>query len=412
MTPRTTRLRLLGTTFAAGALSLAGSMASADIIHADDVIIQFSLCVGNDCVNGESFGFDTLRLKENNLRLHFDDTSSSASFPRNDWRFTANDSSNGGSSYMAIEDVTGGRIPFRTVAGAPSHSLYIDAQGDVGMGTNNPVVEVHIADGDTPTVRLEQNGTSGWTPQTWDLAGNETNFFIRDVTNGSKLPFRIRPNAPTDSLTIEGTTGDIGVGVSLAAADMHIRRTTQSTTEPTLLIENTGTTANGNSAPNLQITDLDGRTGIAFNDGSVGDDLVMELRNQQDDFLISFAGTGANELTIKKNGRVLVGNGDLEVLNGNLEVSGNVVVGGTTLNVPDYVFAPDYDLMPLHEVEKFIIANSHLPNIPSAMEVSANGLNMTEMQISLLEKVEELTLYTLQQQKTIDALQAQVDALR
>jgi hypothetical protein len=52
---------------------------------------------------------------------------------------------------------------------------------------------------------LEQNGSSGFTPQTWDLAGNEANFFIRDVTNGSKLPFRIRPNTPGDALYLQVT---------------------------------------------------------------------------------------------------------------------------------------------------------------------------------------------------------------
>lgn len=61
---------------------------------------------------------------------------------------------------------------------------------------------MHTVDGDSPTLRLEQDGSSGFTPQTWDIAGNEANLFIRDVTNGSKLPFRIRPNAPTDSLDI------------------------------------------------------------------------------------------------------------------------------------------------------------------------------------------------------------------
>ena len=62
-------------------MAVVPSPSKADIQHLDDVIIGFSLCVGNDCVNGESFGFDTMRLKENNLRIHFDDTSTSASFP-------------------------------------------------------------------------------------------------------------------------------------------------------------------------------------------------------------------------------------------------------------------------------------------------------------------------------------------
>lgn len=201
-----------------------GAPAFADIQHLDDVIITFSQCVGNDCVNGESFGFDTIRLKENNLRLHFDDTSNSASFPRNDWRIVINDSSNGGASYFAIEDSTAGRQIFRVDAGAPANSLHVDSQGDVGLGTTNPVVELHVVDGDTPTMRLEQNGSSGFAPQTWDVAGNETNFFIRDVTNGSKLPFKIRPGAPNNSLYIN-TNGDVGLGTSSPQAKLHITGT-------------------------------------------------------------------------------------------------------------------------------------------------------------------------------------------
>lgn len=174
-----------------------------DQVFADDVIIDGSLCVGLDCVNGESFGFDTERLKENNVRLHFDDTSSSASFPANDWRIIINDSSNGGANYFAIEDATSGRVPFRVEAGAPSNALYVESDGDIGIKTANPVVDLHIVEGNTPTVRLEQDGSSGFTPQTWDVAGNEAGFFIRDATNGSTLPFRIRPGSPSNSLHIQ-----------------------------------------------------------------------------------------------------------------------------------------------------------------------------------------------------------------
>ena len=60
-----------------------------DVVTADDEIIQGSLCVGLDCVVNESFGFDTIRLKENNTRIKFDDTSTSAGFPNNDWQLTA-----------------------------------------------------------------------------------------------------------------------------------------------------------------------------------------------------------------------------------------------------------------------------------------------------------------------------------
>jgi hypothetical protein len=57
-----------------------------DIVHADDVIIDGSLCVGNDCYSGLDFGFDTIVLMENNLRIFFDDTSTIQNYPRNDWR--------------------------------------------------------------------------------------------------------------------------------------------------------------------------------------------------------------------------------------------------------------------------------------------------------------------------------------
>ncbi len=184
-----------------------------DVVHADDVIVTGSLCVGFDCVTdgSESFGYDTIRLKENNLQIAFDDTSTTAGFPANDWKIQTNDSSSGGSSYFSVWDVTHSRRPFLIEANAPTNSLYVDDGGRVGLGTATPVLEIHIVDSDTPSVRLDQDSSGGWTPQTWDIAGNESNFFIRDVTNGSRLPFRIQPGAPTNRLTLRAN-GNVGVG--------------------------------------------------------------------------------------------------------------------------------------------------------------------------------------------------------
>ena len=197
------------------------SLAEADFVINDDLIVDGSACIGFDCVNGESFGFDTIRLKENNLRIKFDDTSTAASFPRNDWQLTANDSANGGASKFSIDDISGGRTPFTVEANAPSHSLYVDDGGRVGLGTSTPSVELHVIDGDTPTLRLQQDGSSGFAPQSWDVAGNETNFFVRDVSNGSALPFRIRPGAPTSSVFID-VDGDVGIGTSSPDAQLDI----------------------------------------------------------------------------------------------------------------------------------------------------------------------------------------------
>ena len=200
-------------TVLAGLTALPLQQALSAQVITTDLIVQGSECVGVDCSSSESFGFDTLRLKENNLRIHFDDTSSSASFPKNDWRISINGSNNGDASYFAVEDATAGRVPFRIEAGAISNALYVDSEGDVGVGTASPVVEVHTVDGNTPTLRMEQDGSSGFTPQTWDVAGNETNFFIRDVTNQSKLPFRIKPGAPDNSIFI-AADGDVGMGTA------------------------------------------------------------------------------------------------------------------------------------------------------------------------------------------------------
>jgi hypothetical protein len=74
----------------------------------------------------------------------------------------------------------------------------------------------------------------------------------------------------------------------------------------------------------------------------------------------------------------------------------------------DRVFEPAYRLMRLPEVEQYIKAHGHLPNIPSAQEAVQKGIAMDEMVSKLLEKVEELTLYTIQQQKEIEALKKAV----
>jgi hypothetical protein len=182
-----------------------------DQVILDDLIVVGSLALGIDAVDGEDFGFDTFRLKENNLRIHFDDTSGSGSFPGNDWRIVINDAINGGANYFGIEDATAGRMPFKILAGAPANAFFIKDNGNVGLGTDAPVVELHIADGDSPAIRIEQDGSSGFTPQIWDIAGNETNFFIRDATNGSTLPFKIKPGAPNNAFVI-AANGNIGLG--------------------------------------------------------------------------------------------------------------------------------------------------------------------------------------------------------
>lgn len=74
----------------------------------------------------------------------------------------------------------------------------------------------------------------------------------------------------------------------------------------------------------------------------------------------------------------------------------------------DYVFKKDYQLMPLYKVEAFITENGHLPEVPSTEEAIKNGIELKEMNILLLKKIEELTLYSIEQQKRIDALEKKI----
>lgn len=106
------------------------------------------------------------------------------------------------------------------------------------------------------------------------------------------------------------------------------------------------------------------------------------------------------------------------------KINGDGKVFATEINVqltpfPDYVFKPDYKLLPLSEVRAYIQTNGHLPNVPTAETVANEGANLGEMTKTLVEKVEELTLYLLQQQEQIELQkavlelqQAQIDALK
>ncbi|HEX5886932.1 MAG TPA: tail fiber domain-containing protein [Pyrinomonadaceae bacterium] len=200
-----------------------------DQVIPDDLIVQGSICAGLDCINNENFGFDTIRVKENNTRIQFDDTSSTAGFATNNWQLRANNSASGGASFFAIVDqgATGnsetGTIVFEVDAGAPANSLRISSTGNVGIGTATPVLDLHANTTDTPAIRLEQNNSGGFTAQTWDIGANEANFFVRDVTGGSRLSFRIRPGAPTSSIDI-AANGNVGIGTGSPRARIDLKQ--------------------------------------------------------------------------------------------------------------------------------------------------------------------------------------------
>lgn len=296
---RTLNLHYVSLTLAAGVLSLAGSMAHAQY-SVGDREISGSLCVGIDCVNNENFGFDTIRLKENNLRIRAVDTSSTASFPTNDWQLTFNDSSNGGANKFSIEDIDGGRTPFTIEAGTPNNALYVDSSGSggrIGFGTSAPVTDLHVKSGNTPTLRLEQDGTSGFATRTWDVAGNEANFFIRDATGGSALPFRIFPGAPSNALTI-AANGDVGLGTASPGANLHV----VASDDVQLRVEETG-------AGFAQLIDLinNGAPRIQWdNSATAGGVWQIGLADPGDNFLIRDQSGSQNSFSLAAGGNLTI----------------------------------------------------------------------------------------------------------
>ncbi|WP_020567635.1 hypothetical protein [Neolewinella persica] len=177
-----------------------------------------------------------------------------------------------------------------------------------------------------------------------------------------------------------------------------------------------------------------------LNDGMGGTNSLLKvsggINGDPAEFDVSYHPTESTQLLASLEGEFRLSSGDLVVEDQDIEVSkgkvrvaednveiarGKLLVNTTTEegnhvalfngsliateawvkefpNWPDYVFAPEYELMPLEEVANFIKKNGHLPGVPSAAEVEKNGLKLGEMQTILLKKIEELTLRLIDMQ--------------
>lgn len=118
-------------------------------------------------------------------------------------------------------------------------------------------------------------------------------------------------------------------------------------------------------------------------------------------------------MTVQRNGRVGIGTTSPTAklaVNGDIKTK-EIIVTEQGGDWPDYVFEPDYDLIDLIELEEFVATNRHLPGMPTASDVSEKGQNLGEIQSIMLEKIEELTLYLIEQQKRILGQQRYIDHL-
>jgi len=145
-----------------------------------------------------------------------------------------------------------------------------------------------------------------------------------------------------------------------------------------------------------------------------------ELANRYVVIQPSWGNTGIGTYTpnakFHVNGAMLMGSNSSRTATGYaLSVTGKIICADIVTQAPsawpDYVFSPDYNLLPLDKLEKTIKQDRHLPNIPSAEEIADNGLSLSEMSKKSMEKIEELTLYVIELYKQNVALNERLQKL-
>jgi hypothetical protein len=261
-----------------------------------------------------------------------------------------------------------GTIVFEVDAGAPANSLKVSSTGRVGLRTATPVLDLHIDTSNTPATRLEQNGSGGFTAQTWDIAGNEANFFVRDVTGGSRLPFRIRPGAPTSSIDISAS-GNVGVGTASPSGLLHLLST--STNGTSFFFQNSDT---GGKSWRMLSTGTN-------NSGGAG---IFGLVNATDD-------PNNYKVVVTPAGNVGIGTA---TPGGKLDVNGTIFQRGILIHA-DYVFEPTYNLESIEDHSAFMWSNKHLPAV-DAKQVDEQGREVVEIGArmrGMLEEIEKAHIY-------------------
>jgi len=268
-----------------------------------------------------------------------------------------------------------------------SGDLYVT--GNVGIGTIAPTQNldvkaaassdafIRVAGGAGPTKGglLLGNSNGNYGELTFDNASNNL-YLLQKYSSGDLL---LGTNSTTN-ITIKNG-GNVGIGTSSPEAKLHI------------------------SSGAIR---LDAGYSLDFGGTStyiLGGSPTNNLRMYTNDI---------ERLRIDHYGNVNIGSNSHQTI---LAVNGNIQARRVKVTVlsgdwPDYVFAKDYKLKPLNEVEAFIKKNNHLPEIPSAKEMEKKGVDVGANQAMLLQKVEELTLYLIEQNKKIAALEQQVQQMK
>jgi hypothetical protein len=276
------------------------------------------------------------------------------------------------------------------------------AAGKVGIGTTTPNAPLQFAN--TLARRklvLYEEGNNDHQYYGLGIDAGATRFQIGNATAAFRFFRADNATASTEVFTVQGD-GKVGVGIAAPAYPLHVSGKIGS---GGLMLESNTPAINTNQAAQyLHIYNhLSGANGLKAGGVLVADDYA-------------YAAPTKNDLIVK--GKVAIGtplasnpNNYTLAVNGQIGAK-DVRVEATSATWPDYVFEQTYELPSLKEVEAYIKLHKHLKEIPSAGEVTQKGHSLGEMDVLMLKKIEELTLYMINQDKKLEAQQKEIQSLR
>ena len=246
-----------------------------------------------------------------------------------------------------------------------------------------------------------------------DAAGNTSLVSNTETVVTTGVPDTEAPSAITDlsSANTTSTTTDL----TWSASTDNVGVTNYEVFQDGVSIANTGTTTAFNVTGLAPITSYDFT--VFAEDAAGNTSLVSNTETvvtNSGGGVVDYTSENSNMVTVDWTARDLfadrnVGIGTTDTQGYMLAVAGNVIAEGVKVelqgNWPDFVFEPGFDLKDLEEVKRFIDKNGHLPNIPSAIQVQQEGIDLGSMNAKLLQKIEELTLYLLEQDAKIKHLE-------
>jgi hypothetical protein len=302
-----------------------------------------------------------------------------------------------------------GALVFQTGALA---QIYVKNPGNVGIGVTNPDFKLQvsgfteIADQNVhdPTkygvLQLTRPANQGDDKfhLSFIRAGNSVSGFGY-IPNTNSFALWACTNANTSTPTMAfPPDGNVGIGTATPVDKLHVMGNLRLSAGSEFFF-----------ADNGQIRSLDNNHRILFRRS----ENKMELREFGNIIFSAGATASAETGTMVVNGDGNVGIGTLNPDN-KLQVIGTVKATGfisTSQSYADYVFDSTYQLPSLQEVKAYIKQNHHLPDVPSEEEVKKDGINLVEHQVILLKKVEELTLYAIDQNEKLQLIEKKLNDL-